>query len=1512
MAAFSAGPSHGPMGWREENMFIDSRTNGVIGYGGGGPNGNLLIQHTSPSTSSVPITSKCYVKWGRATPDGGALSLHKELGKLAVVGRETIRILTIGDEEKSKEKQQQHSAHAAPSLSSSSSQPSGRSVGPGGAFVEASPNYWPHGRLRAMNLLTDVAWGPEAFSNKVYTSCSTGEVHIWDFSRPGLRLESNLPGGVRSVNVVTSATFSPYSLATGSADGSVKLWDLRATRTAAFSLGSHGAAVRSLTFGQTNIYPIHVVLGLESGNIFRYDLRMRIEYLDRIVAHTQCVHDLAWQPPSKDDTCAGYLASASFDHTVKIWQIESTRMLPKPLHTLHTPYPVGKVGWRPSFETEIVVLPYHSGAAVTKSSSNATSQRSDPNERFAPQIWDVRKGWLAKWQLPSADGPATGGPILATPSTVFETPDCNVTDANTIQVMHKSGAFIQQDLRDATRPADEITRQSLSWNANSALFFVGDRPRPYDPPYDDLHPAFAPLLADFGMVDKRPGDRLAVTTSQVAGMQLIDSEMDRESYMQLARGYNHHHSNKVEMCKRNEEVATAAGEHDIAQTWALLGSLLTEYRQKKEEDLPPPLSSLLPPVTPASVMDVTQHSTTRSQYHVRLNEPRSASKSSLKSPLVGPQQPSQGTGEDIPPLFMHENGGGLNGSLPRRKGSSAGVNMLLSSSHMSSSSQQKRRESSPSLLSALRPPNRSSSSSPASGLKKLPHLPDVSSSFRFGSMINRPHLARRMSISSNGNSHSPIGPNGGGAVATSEGKPGWNSYTDVAEGALEDSSSEEEEGEGDNPDSDGALVQSEASVNSSWSREKRAVASMGIQHPTLHSSSSSSAKSSPSIGGKRMLGQNNSYLGTPHLSGGPNSSIRSSPQMQLLDIQDVTEDDDEDSEEIDGDDDDGHRSAESLLMRHSGSSEDDYEGGNGLDASLGGGDMTANAKLSPPSPTLAKYVAAKSTDSSRTTTISRTAGLRVLTKQDSASSMATAYQAAASSSLNIPSSFGSASITPTMTTIPIRNLPRREGTDQSIATIKDFSAFGVAPMTMTTTTAAAAVASAMGAGGTAGEGSGRKANASRPPGGSPLVKPASLRNLFDGMDSSQSLLTTPTTAGSGSANPPPSMQTQVLPPTSAGRPQIPRNTSFGSKPNRVGAYGTVTSGSAYPGSAGPHQDSFVLSDGRGESIVRSDGLSDELVEKLEKEQREAMFGIVKDSLEMYAEEAPLAMAAGDVLDIEPERLESFVNAYVDQLMRMRLHLNAAYVRRSAPVTSLNEATATDTFFDAKCGRCGRILDAAGPPETKGRYSLCTRCKKNPVSCSICHLPVRKMLFICHGCGHGGHQHCYQEFYVKHPPVNLVAPRGKFPFTRHDGQPPPLPPPVVQLRSRVRTHSLERGVNSEEDTLVDGSASPAPRGRRRDTNRRTASDIDSPEIILEKETTRNGQPVVLSREGSHKRSVSTAEVSTIMDEESKIPDEEYIQVREREAEEREGAREDLRLLAHPCAAGCGHFCWMARN
>ncbi|PVF95403.1 hypothetical protein CPB86DRAFT_592041 [Serendipita vermifera] len=1529
MDIYSTPSTIGSTVWRPEDIFADLRrfNRPSTASSWSGSSGVGVVKATSDGTSTPGSTGDAaipnrFVRMPKVTPDGGALSYSKEHRKTVIVGRETLRLIGLSDSVSNTED----------GGANESIPPAKRMTyltGEDGSKVEIGINYWTT-NLRSTRQMTDITWGPEMYKNKVFTSSSNGEILGWDLGDGSLKLETTLIGGSRSVNVVTAATYSGYNIVSGSTDGSVKLWDLRAPKTPTFNLSGHGAPVRSLTFGKTSSFPVHVVLGQESGMITRYDLRMRVEYLDRIFAHTACVHDLAWLPPSKDDTCAGYLASGSLDHTVKIWQIEATRILPKPLHTIHTPYPVGKIAWRPDLPTEIIVLPYHSSAshlAGGKSAQKSASTFKQGNvgdgaiDRYAPQIWDVRKGWVAKWAVDAADGPAT---------------DLGVVDSDVIHLLYKSGSFIQHDLRAVSRPSDHMPRQALSWNARSSLFFVADVPRPFDPPYDDLHPEVASHLNEMGMMDKHPGDRLGIQTTQVIGRQIIPFEFDHDVFYKLAREYNHHHEDKVQMCKINEQAARAAGDDDIAQTWALLGSLLTDFIKLKEVELNHNKDKGGVPITPGFATD-------KSTAPPSAREPLSAAPSISKSPILQAQIKK----DDVPTLSHPRPEGANTSEVPKRKGS-GGAAMLPSQVQPHNPG---RRGSSPSLLSALRPSLRSSSNSPRTRPIKLPgsvlHQSNFvgAMSYTPESSLHKPMMQRRMSISSSSRSPDP-GANGQAGESVTKAKPN-NDYSGVGQGALEgkDSDSDEEVEPATAGTESEAVNQSENSANSAWSKERRKLSTMGrmsgIQHPTLHSSSSSN-RSSPAIGAKDGLPPVH-LLGSMSALASHSSLKLSSPQSQLLNIQDVNEEDQEASDEYE-EGDEASRSSDSLVRR----SEDE-----GMDIPHQAG-TDPHTKLSPPSPTLAKYIA-KSSDSSRTATIGRS-GLRVLTKQDSASSLTTAYQ---SGSMGFTGSYGSNVMTPTVSRIAIQPSIRQE--IESPPTRKDND-----PST--------------GGGGT------KKVTVG---GSSPGRKQLKLRDIFS-----------PNSAAPSSSAP--TTTTSTNPPGSALRSAIPRNSSFGSRFNK-GINSSLTSSIPPPGlgTAGLDRESFMMpgdnedskSAFREGSIWEQDTGRDAII-ALEREHRNTMWEVAKEMLEAYAEAgdvqtcAAMAMAAQKELGISDERLERIVSAYLDQLMKMRLHLNAAYVRQASPVTSLKESTTMDITQHVNCGRCGKLLEASAPPDVDGRFAYCGKCRMYATRCAICHLPVRKIFFLCHGCGHGGHQKCYYEFYVKHPPVDLSTPQGKFPYRRSpddedfdhpahklhrnlllhpnlqrvnaDGSIKPrersmsLDEPGAQDEKRWLNAGMGMGISSGPGSTtgsVDG-ASPTPRGRRRDI-RRGASDMDTPETIPEKEAanftstpptstsapsastvakaegppSRGGAGSIRDEKhhGSHlhhhhphtresssqnKRSVSAAE-STVMDEDRGIPDEEYIQAREKEQEGRERAKNELALVGHPCAAGCGHFCWMAR-
>lgn len=652
------------------------------------------------------------------------------------------------------------------------------------------------------------------------------------------------------------------------------------------------------------------------------------------------------------------------------------------------------------------------------------------------------------------------------------------------------------------------------------------------------------------MLDKAPGDRLSIITTQVIGSQTVPLELNRETYMKLARGYNHHDEDRVRMCKTNEDVARRAGQHEVAQTWALLGSLLTEIMPPKSIE---PTPSVQAPLITPSVSAFSPLSA---------KDPPSATRSIPKSPLFKGQPNS----EDLSPGFSLD---ALNASSSRRKGS-GGASILPPYLVHS----QKRRGSSPSLLSATRPggtKTRSPSSSPVNQPVKLPPSTLGSASLISSSVVH-PGIPRKISRSSGGksksHSHSP------GPGSTLDPKSGWSTQSIVAEGALESGDSEDEGGNGDIDD---PLVQSETSVDSSWSKEKKKVTRMGIQHPTL-GSSSSSARSSPALGVNRPLPPSH-LLGTKAALLSRSSSRLASPQSQLLNIQDVKE---EDPDELDGptDEEEDEVSTSSTSTHRKGQSSDDDHYADGIkvpsDVHL--------AQQSPPSPTLAKYIAARSTDSSRTTTIGRS-GLKALTKQNSGSSLTTAYQVPAEGYVG---SFGSNMMTPTMARI---NQPLPS------SSFRPPNAINIGSMPV-----------------------GIMRGQEKIP--SNNLECGSIRKVKPETALPKSFAEVFIQGQPPSTIPNPSTPTGI--PSTARSDSVQRSGSTGSKVNK--GHGTVMSRSSIPpvlGSAGPDRESFIVNEKAGEErSERSVWIEhhEDIIRELERKEREVLWDILKGVVEGYANE----------------------------------------------------------------------------------------------------------------------------------------------------------------------------------------------------------------------------------------------------------------------------------------------------
>ncbi|TFK63945.1 WD40 repeat-like protein [Pluteus cervinus] len=601
-------------------VYIDARTQGYQG----------------PSRS---------VRLVRATPSGGGAIARSEDGlRCAVTGKESLKIIRAHDPSYT----QEHKF----------------SAGPGGHRLEASRNLWEGSGLKIDCASTDVAWGYKQFDNKILTSARNGELIMWDLNKSGpTKYERRAKDHIRSINKISVSHVVENYCITGSADGYLRVWDMRSLNTSIMRI-HHPTSVRTLVFSPSLWLPLQAAVGLDNGSIIRWDLRVgQRGQLDKLaVAHSASVTTLDWRgntagPPTNQSSSElagnglGWIVSGGLDRCVKIWDLtapgSNTRISPKPTYILHPSFPVRRVLWRPSYECEIALvsntefatkssheltqnmiisgnlsgtltrvgssynlesLPVRSLSAIGRQPSEtfqqATTISVDPASTpttgagDAVEIWDVRRGWIAKWAIP---GSSVEGGVT----------DVAFRDAHSLWAQHSSGTFSQVDLRETVRPLDAIPRSAVSWDASGSLAFVADRAVRWETPYDD-----SPLEQTVNAEDRKGktkalGDSPYKPETQSVGTFVGHAFIDNlESFVKLARGYVLKGPDRSSVCLSNAQVAFNAGREDLAQMWLLMAASLTECMPTVEPTavhIEPPEPSLSLPVAPSNyVFPVSQ------------------------------------------------------------------------------------------------------------------------------------------------------------------------------------------------------------------------------------------------------------------------------------------------------------------------------------------------------------------------------------------------------------------------------------------------------------------------------------------------------------------------------------------------------------------------------------------------------------------------------------------------------------------------------------------------------------------------------------------------------------------------------------------------------------------------------------------------------------------------------------------------------------------------------------------
>ncbi|KAF7363525.1 WD-REPEATS-REGION domain-containing protein [Mycena sanguinolenta] len=539
--------------------------------------------------------------------------------RCAVAGTEYLRIIRVSDPDDKSPNADHKSAGGA-----------------GGYRLEVSRNMWEGSGLKIDSAITDVAWCYGSFNHKILTSARNGELIMWDLNKNGpSKYERKTKDHSRSVHKLAVSHIVHHYCVTGSAEGDLRIWDIREMDKSIMRI-HHPTSVRGVAFSPSSSLPLQAIVGLDNGSIYRWELRMgQRGLLDRLpVAHTASVTSLDWRMPDGDDTGnTGGLGWIIWD----LSQLNSSSNNPnvpashiphKPTYTLHPSFPVRRVLWRPGYDCEVAVvssanaefgsgnfseltetntgLPYTSilgvGSARAASgsapnllatNSGAVSASKEGRERGsgigdAVEIWDARRGWIAKWTV---RGSAIEGGVT----------DIAFRDSHAIWATHSSGMFSQIDLRDATKPIDAIPRMAAAWEASGSLTFVADRKGRWEVPYDDIRPGFHPTSEDKRMrkVVKSIGDEPCKPETQVVGTYTSENLPDDiEIFTKLAKAYIFEGQDRRTLCEMNARTAAEVGKIQIAQTWLLLASCLTPLVPEAPPTLPhspfPPKPSALP------------------------------------------------------------------------------------------------------------------------------------------------------------------------------------------------------------------------------------------------------------------------------------------------------------------------------------------------------------------------------------------------------------------------------------------------------------------------------------------------------------------------------------------------------------------------------------------------------------------------------------------------------------------------------------------------------------------------------------------------------------------------------------------------------------------------------------------------------------------------------------------------------------------------------------------------------
>ncbi|KAH3681167.1 hypothetical protein WICPIJ_007862 [Wickerhamomyces pijperi] len=299
---------------------------------------------------------------------------------------------------------------------------------------------------KKLGSILDVKSGHQNYSRLVAASTTTGSIFLFNTEKSNDKSKAitKLADHNRAVNVISFNKIDTHLLLSGSQDGSMKLWDLRARNLKPqLTMNGNSDSVRCLQFSPHNSKKFCAVF--DSGILQRWDLRNVSQFDRKFNAHTGPGLTLDWNAD------LDYVATGGRDKQLQIWNMSGNDMRQYPEHVIYASSPIANVSFRPS-------------ANPINNIMNADIAISYLNSEPVVQVYSAKRKYVPLYSIENHEGAIT--------ALMWESDRYLFTGS-------KDKTIVKNDLCFHEKFADNLNIKGSTWNVRDEFVFIDQSKNPF-------------------------------------------------------------------------------------------------------------------------------------------------------------------------------------------------------------------------------------------------------------------------------------------------------------------------------------------------------------------------------------------------------------------------------------------------------------------------------------------------------------------------------------------------------------------------------------------------------------------------------------------------------------------------------------------------------------------------------------------------------------------------------------------------------------------------------------------------------------------------------------------------------------------------------------------------------------------------------------------------------------------------------------------------------------------------